>query len=149
PMIASWPAKIKAGSKSDKISVHYDMLATFTDIAGYTDTFDTDGISLLPTFLSVEKQNEHEFLYWEFPSYGGQVAMRMGDWKIVRQHLKSEEKPTIELYNLKDDPAEQQNIADEHPEILKKASEIFAKERDEPELQSFAIPLLNSGLLSE
>jgi len=99
--------------------------------------------------LSKEDQKEHEFLYWEFPSYGGQVAMRMGDWKVVRQNLNNSEKPTLELYNLKDDPTETNNIAASHPDILKKAAEIFKRERTSPELEIFEIPLVDNGLLTE
>lgn len=149
PMIASWPAKIKAGSTSDYISAHYDMLATFGDVAGYENAEDTDGISLLPTLLSNDNQEVHDFMYWEFPSYGGQVAIRMGDWKLVRQNLKNKKEPTLELYNLKDDPTETTNVASLHPEILKKAAEIFKNERESPELENFKIPLLSDGLLSE
>ncbi len=149
PMIASWPAKIQPGSKSDQISVHYDMLATFADAAGYKVPSDTDGISLLPTFLSEKGQKIHEFLYWEFPSYGGQVAMRMGDWKVVRQNLLNEEEPTLELYNLKEDPTEKTNVADAHPKILAKAAEIFKAERTRPELENFKIPIIDNGLLPE
>lgn len=149
PMIASWPSKIKAGSTSDHISAHYDMLATFGDVGGYENIKDTDGISLLPTLLSKENQEVHEFMYWEFPSYGGQVAIRMGDWKVVRQNLKNKKDPSLELYNLKEDPLETINVAALHPEILKKAAEIFKTERVSPELKNFKIPLLRDGLLSE
>ena len=149
PMIASWPGKIKAGSKSDHISAHYDMFATFSDVAGYENTADNDGLSILPTLLATENQEKHEFLYWEFPSYGGQVAIRMGDWKVVRQNLNNEKEPTLEVYNLKDDPTETTNVAASHPEILKKAAEIFKTEREAPELEKFKIPLLSDGLLSE
>jgi arylsulfatase len=149
PMIASWPAKIKPSTESDHVSAHYDMLATFADIAGYEVPEDTDGISLLPTLLSEEAQAEHEFLYWEFPSYGGQVAMRMGDWKLVRQNLLNDDGPTLELYNLKDDPTETTNLAEAHPEILKKAAEVFRVEREKPEMENFKIPLIDAGLLPE
>lgn len=148
PMIASWPDKISPGSKSDHISAHYDMLATFGDIVGYQNPIDSDGISLLPTLLSKEEQEKHEFLYWEFPSYGGQVAMRMGDWKVVRQNLLNSETATIELYNLKDDPTEKVNVAASHPEILKKAAEIFEVQRTEPEMEKFKIQLIDTGLLT-
>ncbi|GAB5474191.1 MAG: arylsulfatase [Maribacter sp.] len=149
PMIASWPDKIKAGTRSDHISAHYDMLATFAEVAGYTVPEHTDGISLLPTLLSTESQEVHDFLYWEFPSYGGQVALRMGDWKLVRQNLKNEEEPTLELYNLKDDPTEKTNVAEAHPEIIDKASKIFRQERESPVLENFKIPLLETGNLTE
>ncbi len=149
PMIAAWPDKIKAGSTSDHISAHYDMLATFANVAGYKNAEDTDGISLLPTFLAQEDQEVHDYMYWEFPSYGGQVAIRMGDWKVVRQNLKNEKKPTLELYNLKEDPTETTNLADAHPEILQKAAAIFKSERDIPQLDNFKIPILQQGLLAE
>ncbi|WP_276391706.1 arylsulfatase [Eudoraea chungangensis] len=147
PMIASWPNKIMPGTKSDHISAHYDMLATFGDIVGFEVPEDTDGISISPTLFESNKQKEHEFLYWEFPSYGGQVALRMGDWKVLRQNLKNEETPTLELYNLKIDPAEENNVANLHPETLEKAAKIFKEERTEPELEDFKIPLLDHGLL--
>lgn len=148
PMIASWPGKIKPGTTSDHISAHYDMMATFADVAGY-DAPKTDGISFLPTLLSQTDQKPHDFIYWEFPSNGGQVAIRMGDWKVLRRNLKNNEKPTLELYNLKDDPTETTNVADAHPDIIKKAAVIFDRERTSPELESFRMPLIANGLLAE
>lgn len=56
----------------------------------------------------------------------------MGDWKVVRRNLKNEQEPTLELYNLKDDPLESENLAGEHPEIIKKAAAIFKKEHTAP-----------------
>ncbi len=149
PMIATWPGHISPGSKSDHISAHYDMLATFADVAGYEPSIDTDGISLLPTLLSKENQEQHDFLYWEFPSYGGQVALRMGDWKLIRQNLNNGEPATVELYNLKNDPAETFNLAEKHPEILQKGAKFFEKERQRPELENFQIPLIDDGLLTQ
>jgi arylsulfatase A-like enzyme len=149
PTFFTWPNKIKAGTSSDHPSVHYDMLATFADIVNIPAPTDTDGISILPTLLGEENQPKHEFMYWEFPEYGGQVAIRIGEWKVVRQHLKDGEQPTLELYNLREDPTEMQNIANEHPEILEQASAIFQKEHTTPETERFHIPLLEKGLLSK
>lgn len=149
PMIASWPNKIKAGTKSDLISAHYDVMATICEITGQEIPNDTDGISFLPTLIGTEKtQKKHEFLFWEYPEYGGQVAIRMGDWKLIRKNLKNDKKePTLELYNLKDDIREVNNVAAQHPEIIEKAAKIFKEQHTNAEVERFRIPLVENGLL--
>ncbi len=152
PMIASWPGHIEAGSKTDHVSVQYDVMATIADLTGFDIPKDTDGISFLPTLLSEPTQKKHDFLYWEFPSYGGQVAIRMGDWKLIRKYLKANDKSknaTLELYNLKTDSLEIDNVADQHPEIIKKAAEIFDREHTVPEVEKFRIPAVEKGLLAD
>ena len=142
PMIASWPGKIKAGSKTDLISAHYDVMATFCDIADQKIPEDTDGYSFLPTLLNMpDKQKVHDYLYWEYPEYHGQVAVRMGKWKILWKDLKKDNK-TVELYNLEEDIAEKKNIADKHPEIVEKLFDIIKKEHSTPDVKQFRIDAL-------
>jgi arylsulfatase A len=127
PLIARWPGKIAPGTQSDLPSAFYDVMPTFCDVAGTTAPPEADGISFLPTLLGkTAEQKKHDYLYWEFSSYGGQQAIRMGDWKAIRQNLA---KGTIktELYNLKDDPGEANDRAGEKPDLLKKAEVIFKK----------------------
>jgi len=77
-------------------------------------------------------------LYWEFPAYGGQQAIRFGDWKAIRTGLKKQKTVTsVQLYNLKTDLGEKNNIAENHPEIVKKASDIMQTARTESELFPF------------
>lgn len=148
PMIASWPNKISPGSKTDHLSAHYDVMATLFDLIDLENPLKTDGISFLPTLLGKEKQPKHNFLYWEFPEYGGQLAIRMGDWKVVRQHLKDPKAtPTLELYHLLKDPEELHNVAADHPEIVDKAAQIFAQEHTNAKVEGFRIPLIENGLL--
>lgn len=150
PMIASWPGHIKPGTKTDHISAQYDVLATLADLTGFQEPKGTDGISFLPTVLGKEdQQKEHEFLFWEYPEYGGQVAIRMDDWKLIRRNLKNKEEPTLELYNLKYDPGETENLAASHPELLKKAAAIFEKEHQNADIERFRIPSIENGLLPE
>jgi len=64
------------------------------------------------------------FLYRESPGKGGQQCVRMGDWKMVRRNLNPPAgkplAPVTELYNLKRDPAETNNVAARHPRLLQK-----------------------------
>ena len=84
----------------------------------------------MPTLLGKDKQEQHEFLLWVYPEYGGQVAIRFGDWKVVRQHLKDKQTPTLELYNLRTDPQEVTNVAAHYPELLRQAAKIFEEQHE-------------------
>jgi len=147
PLIASWPGKIQAGTKTEHMAAQYDIVKTISELTGFELEGSQDGISFYPTLLG-QDQKEHEFLYWEFPEYGGQIAIRMGDYKLIRKNLKNQEEPSLELYNLIGDPAELSNIVDKHPELVQKALEIFNREHQTPEVDRFKIPLLEKGLLS-
>jgi arylsulfatase len=149
PLIASWPGHIAAGDVSEHVSVHYDMVATLSELTGYEAPETTDGISFLPTLLGEGPQQQHDFLYWEFPEQGGQVAIRMGDWKVVRQHLKDDQAPTLEVYNLRADPLESTDVAAEHPEIVEQAAAIFAREHTDAEIERFRIPAVETGLVGK
>lgn len=140
PMIAAWPGKIKAGSKTDHISVFWDFMATAGELTG-SEVPETDGVSYLPTLLGRGQQQDREYLYWEFPEYQGQQAVRMGDWKGIRKDIKKDNM-TLELYNLKDDPAEQNNIAAAHPDIIKKMEAIMVKEHTAATIDRFKMTQL-------
>lgn len=149
PMIAVWKNQIKAGVTSNHISAQYDVFSTLAELIDFEVPKNTNGISFLPTLLQ-QKQSKHPFLYWEFPEYGGQVAIRMGDWKVIRKNLqKGKEKQTLELYNLIKDPKELNNVAEEHPELIKKANEIFKKEHRKAERPNFRIKAIENGLIDE
>jgi len=126
PLIASWPAKIKAGTTSNHISAFYDMMPTFSDIAGIDSPKDVDGISFKNTLLGNEQKN-HDFLYWEFPSYKGQQAVRMGKWKAVRKNI-FKGNLEIELYNLDEDIKELNDVSKQFPEIVKSMEKIMKQE---------------------
>ena len=125
PFIVRWPGVVKAGSTSDHLSAFWDIMPTACDIAGATMPAHTDGISFLPTLKGTE-QKKHEYLYWEFNENSGsgkglkkgkgqwKQGVRWKDWKAIYRI----EPDHFELYNLKDDPAEANNVAAEHPELV-------------------------------
>jgi arylsulfatase len=102
------------------------------DLAALPD--DIDGVSFAPTLLGKpDEQPQRDYIYWEFHGYGGQQAVRMGDWKALRRDIHKGN-TTLELYNLADDPAEQHNVADEHPDLIAKFEQIMEKEHVPSEL---------------
>jgi arylsulfatase A-like enzyme len=141
PMLVNWPGKVEAGTKTDHISAFYDVMPTICDLLGIAPPADADGKSFLPTLLGKE-QEAHEYLFWEYPEYGGQQAVRMGKWKAVRQNIVKENNLEIELYNLSTDPGEQYNVAGANPEIVKKMEEIMKKEHTTAALDRFKMAAL-------
>lgn len=132
PLLARWPGKVKAGAVSDHATAHWDFLPTAAEVAGIAPPGEIDGISLLPTLLGKGEQRRHEFLYWEYPDPRRVQAALWNDssgalWKAVQPRANA----AFELYNLKDDPSERTNLADRHPEILKRLVERLARARTE------------------
>ena len=117
PMIVVWKGKIRPGTTSDHMSAFWDFMPTACDLAGVDKPGEIDGISYYPT-LTGEEQPVHDLLYWEFPAQGGKQAIRMGNWKLVRNNVISDPPGTVELYNLADDIGETDNVAGEHPEVV-------------------------------
>lgn len=140
PLIASWPNKIKPGTKSHHISAFYDLMPTICDIAGIEPPDNIDGISFKPTLLN-QAQEKHDFLYWEFPSYKGQQAVRFGKWKGIRKNI-FEGNLKIELYNLENDVQEQIDVASKHPEVVEKVKAIMLKEHEPSSNERFKFKAL-------
>jgi arylsulfatase A-like enzyme len=121
PFIARWPGRIKAGSVSNHISAFWDFLPTCCELVSIKAPVGIDGISMFPTLLGRPgEQKEHEYLYWEFHEQGKRQAVRMGDWKGIRQNVAKNPSGPIELYNLKNDIGEKNNVAARHPGIVAK-----------------------------
>jgi arylsulfatase A len=112
PGMVRWPARIKPGTTSDLPVVGSDFFVTMLAAAGVAPAADRklDGTSLLP-LLSGGGVDRRVPLYWR---WGGKVAYREGDWKIVVD--ESLEKP--ELYDLAADRAEAHDLAAREPERL-------------------------------
>ncbi len=129
PFVARWPGKIAPGQTSEHICAFWDYVPTLCEAAGVKVPDGLDGISFLPTLLGkAEQQRPHEFLYWEFPSYGGQQAIRIGDWKAIRQNLHKQPDSPFQLYNLAIDVGESKDVAADNPQVIEQVTAIATRE---------------------
>ena len=116
PMIARWPGKIQPGRNTDHASAFWDFLPTACEVAGIEPPDNIDGISYLPELLGrTEAQAKHEYFYWIW-------AIRVGKWK-----LHTWGKDRFALYDLENDIAEKNDLADSLPEIVARCSKYFQK----------------------
>jgi len=119
PMIVSWPSKITKPQVCNTPVMLTDMMPTFMEVAGM-DIAKTvgplDGKSFKNRLLAYSDTPSDRELYWHFPNYtnqGGRPsgAVRIGDWKLIESYEDS----STELYQLKEDPSESNNLASSEP----------------------------------
>ncbi len=134
PTVVRWKGHVPVGTTSDRVTGFEDWIPTLLELIGAkaATPANLDGISFVPTLMG-QHQPERPYLYREFPGYGGQVSLRMGDWKGVVQELISQgQRPArpwrIELYNLKDDISETTNVASKHPDIVAKMNQVMREQ---------------------
>lgn len=117
----------------------WDMVPTFVDLLGESEDWrdePMDGISILPALTGKGEQKQHDFLYWEFHEEGGRQAVRAGDWKLIRQNISSGN-PTLELYNIAEDPHEDNDLADQYPDKVEELEAIMDREHVHSDLFDF------------
>ncbi|GAB4049751.1 arylsulfatase [Spirosoma litoris] len=138
PFIARWPGVVKAGSRSDFVGAFWDILPTFTELAGAQTPGRVDGLSFVPALTSKGAQKKHAYLYWEFHENGGRQAIRQGDWKAVRLQVSTNPTGPVELYDLSKDPAESHDVAAKNPEKAEQLSRLM----NESHVESSLFPLI-------
>ncbi|NND96010.1 MAG: arylsulfatase [Pirellulaceae bacterium] len=132
PFITTWPGTIKPGT-SDKIVCTVDLAASMASLVGQElpESACVDSFDVLEALLGKPDAEGRDHLLQQ-PNKGPTLALRVGDWKVLsyendkpKKHLTYEKGPgQFELYNLADDPSEENNLADEMPEKLE---EMLAK----------------------
>jgi len=135
PCLVRWKGSIAPGSVSARVIGFEDWLPTLLELVGEKASTPAgiDGISFVPTLLG-QKQEARPFLYRESPGYGGQQCVRVGDWKAIRVGLnpgakaRKAQPATLELYNLARDPGETNNVAPQHPEVVKQLGAIMREQ---------------------
>jgi arylsulfatase A-like enzyme/cyclophilin family peptidyl-prolyl cis-trans isomerase len=115
PFIAWWPGTVKSKKVSDHVGYFGDFMATAAELAGATAPPNLDSISFLPALRgSNRRQGTHEWLYFEFHEGGfSSAAILDGRWKGIREGATH---ARVELYDLKLDVDERNNVAGRHPD---------------------------------
>jgi len=129
PYVIRWPAKVKPG-KTGQLLCTTDLFATVADIIGkdFPDDVAEDSYSFLPA-LNIDSDSEIRKSVVHH-SINGSFAYRKGDWKLIfcpgsggwsdpKPNSEGiEDLPPVQLYNLKDDIAEEKNLQGEHKDIV-------------------------------
>ncbi len=119
---AWWPGTVPAGRVDDQPWAFWDIMPTFVELSGATppEGYETDGKSLVE-YLKGKDAPERDYFYWELHPGKPIQAARFGNWKAVRNGIDN----PIEIYDLTEDSAEANNLAELRPELVKRAQAIF------------------------
>ena len=126
PFLAYWKGKIIPGT-NERMTALWDLYPTFMQLAGISHSKKPlDGISLVPMLFKKETR-QHDYLYWEFHENNGRQAVRWKNWKGVKLNVNTNINAPLELYNLDNDPSEQNNIAKDNPAIVATLSDMIKR----------------------
>lgn len=136
PCIVVWPGQVKPASKSDAIIQSIDFYPTILEMTGLKpkDGLKFDGISIVPA-LKQTGALDREAIFCFFPHATGvpdaaspAVYVRQGDWKLIRFfHDGPNFAHRHELYNLKDDLGETNNLASTMPDRVKELDALIER----------------------
>ena len=129
PMIVRWPGVVKPGSKCDKYLIIEDFYPTILEMAGikgYKTVQPIDGVSFMPLLKGTGDPSVGRSLFWNCPNIWGNdgpgigptCSVRNGDWKLIYYY----ETGRKELFNIPEDIGEHNDVARQHPDIVKRLS---------------------------
>ena len=129
PFFVYWKDKIKA-EENDHICALYDISATVADLANIAPP-KTDGISFASILRGKpDEQETHRYLYWENGTKSRHAqSIRMDQWWAYREHPSK----AIKLYDITEDLACMNDLAESNPEIIGRVRQIFAKAHTDSE----------------
>jgi arylsulfatase A-like enzyme len=141
PMIARLPGRIAANAVNDAPGYFADWFPTLADAAGLTAPPGLDGESLWPALTGQPARTAaRRPMVWVFPEYGGQVAVRLGQFKVVRQGLRTAKPGPWEVYDLSRDRGEKQDLAATRPDLIRDARAVLEREVAVNEVFPLQIP---------
>jgi arylsulfatase B len=119
PFLAQWKGRLRPGEVSGRLVSSLDILPTALAAAGSAPASGLDGVSLLPGLLPEmtggAQPRQERTHFWR---YGPNLALRRGAWKIVRQTARGAQ-TKVELFDLANDPGEQNDLASREPARLR------------------------------
>jgi uncharacterized sulfatase len=121
PMFIKWPSRIVPGTKIQQPVAHIDVMPTLAAAASASlpENVPIDGVDLLPLATGAGDPWDRETLFWQSGYYR---VVRHGDWKLqVSDNPKKDW-----LYNLGDDPTEQNNLVGSAPDKLAELRALLA-----------------------
>jgi arylsulfatase A len=130
PLIVRWPGEVAAGSVCAAPVTSVDFYPTFLTLAGLAPPADyaLDGESLAPLLRGGDRL-ERDAIYWHYPHYHHSTpagAIREGDYKLIEFF----EDNRVELYNLRDDIGEANDLADAEPDRARAMQQALAEWRE-------------------
>jgi arylsulfatase A len=139
PFFVRWPGRVQAGATSDQIICLGDLMATCAEILGakLPDDAGEDSVSFLPALLGTDRLPLRDALVQH--SINGSFAIRQGRWKLALcpdsggwsapkpGTAAANGLPRVQLYDLVEDPGEQQNLQARHPEVVARLTQLLEK----------------------
>lgn len=117
PLILYWPGKIPAGRRVPGFVQNLDIAPTILELVGVTDRDEMEGLSLLPGIFHLRDGN-YEQIYCSEATWEVKRAIRTQRWKFIDSIEQDPHgRPLQELFDLEQDPQEQHNVIEQHPEI--------------------------------
>ncbi|GGH73552.1 sulfatase-like hydrolase/transferase [Pullulanibacillus pueri] len=118
PAILSYPRVIPGGQVCDEVGMMMDIAPTLSAICGVDDheLQDMDGENIL-SMVTERAESPHQQAFWE---YSGQLAVREGKWKLVKDGMLDFDRKVADSLHLSDmeaDPGEQKNLVDQYPDL--------------------------------
>jgi len=115
PLLIRLPGITASGATCETPVICMDFFRTFAEVAGGRGETATDGVSLLPVLHDPRARLPRDAMFFHYPHYYPTTspvsAVREGDWKLLEYY----EDGHIELYDLRNDPGEQHNVAADRP----------------------------------
>jgi arylsulfatase A-like enzyme len=139
PFVVRWPGRVKAGATCADTVCLTDLFATAADILNHPlpDDAAVDSVSILADLDGTARGAVREAIVHQ--SYYGALAIRQGPWKLafcsgsggwsrpLPGSREAKALPSIQLYNLAEDPSEQRNVERDHPDLIERMTNLMKR----------------------